>query len=114
VPHHTPSAANSNTHDDCSTTPQHPQRQARLRRARQTPHSPEPQGSNRWIEAKANREWWVEKLAKNVKRDQETNLTLQAAGWKVIRVWEHEDLAVAADRIEREVRLRKHTHSRPA
>jgi DNA mismatch endonuclease (patch repair protein) len=63
---------------------------------------------------KTNREWWVEKLAKNVKRDQETNLTLQGAGWKVIRIWEHEDLAEAADRIEREVRLRTRSHSQPA
>ncbi|MEU9054174.1 very short patch repair endonuclease [Streptomyces sp. NPDC048384] len=39
---------------------------------------------------KANAEWWREKLAKNVARDSETTRHLEAAGWTVLRFWEHE------------------------
>lgn len=52
---------------------------------------------------KANREWWDDKLARNVARDRDTNARLQEEGWKVIRVWEHEDPIEAADRVERAV-----------
>lgn len=48
---------------------------------------------------KANREWWVEKLETNVRRDRDTDSRLAAAGWMVVRVWEHEPVDVAADRI---------------
>lgn len=47
----------------------------------------------------ANREWWAAKLARNVERDEETNRLLAAAGWTVVRVWEHEDASMAADRV---------------
>lgn len=53
---------------------------------------------------KANREWWVAKLAANVARDRDTEARLSALGWHVVRVWEHEVAADAADRVEREVR----------
>jgi len=53
---------------------------------------------------KSNHDWWREKLESNVRRDRETNETLRAAGWSVIRVWEHEDPVCAADRIESSVR----------
>ena len=49
---------------------------------------------------KANREWWVAKLRANVERDRDTDARLAAAGWEVVRVWEHEVPAEAADRIE--------------
>lgn len=39
----------------------------------------------------ANREWWEEKLAANVERDRRHNAELEAAGWVVLRFWEHED-----------------------
>jgi DNA mismatch endonuclease, patch repair protein len=45
---------------------------------------------------KANREWWREKLATNVRRDRDTDDLLVAAGWQVVRVWEHEDMTMAA------------------
>lgn len=53
---------------------------------------------------KANSEWWREKLDANVRRDRDTDRRLADAGWTVIRIWEHEDAAVAADRIESAVR----------
>ncbi|MBF6160383.1 DNA mismatch endonuclease Vsr [Nocardia cyriacigeorgica] len=48
---------------------------------------------------KNNAEWWAEKLAANVARDRATDAALAAAGWRVIRIWEHEDPVAAADRV---------------
>ncbi|MEV5898274.1 very short patch repair endonuclease [Nonomuraea fuscirosea] len=56
----------------------------------------------------ANETWWSEKLAKNMARDISTNEHLRQAGWRVIRIWEHEDPIEAVDRIVEEV-----TRSRP-
>ncbi|MGA6221837.1 very short patch repair endonuclease [Streptomyces umbrinus] len=39
---------------------------------------------------RANAEWWRNKLDKNMARDQETTEHLRAAGWTVLRYWEHE------------------------
>jgi DNA mismatch endonuclease, patch repair protein len=55
---------------------------------------------------KTNREWWLAKLEANVARDESTNAELERAGWTVVRVWEHEDTALAADRVEELVRGR--------
>ncbi len=49
---------------------------------------------------KANGEWWAAKLAGNVARDRDTDARLAAAGWTVVRVWEHESVQEAADRVE--------------
>ncbi|MET8990630.1 very short patch repair endonuclease [Nonomuraea wenchangensis] len=51
----------------------------------------------------ANDTWWSEKLAKNVARDIATNEHLHQAGWRVIRIWEHEDPSEAVERIVEEV-----------
>ena len=48
--------------------------------------------------------FWEEKLATNRSRDAQTNEALDAAGWTVIRIWEHEDMSEAADKIEAAVR----------
>lgn len=48
---------------------------------------------------KANREWWIEKLAANVRRDRDTDERLEAAGWTPYRVWEHDDPEQAAREI---------------
>ena len=53
---------------------------------------------------KANRDWWLTKLEANERRDRASDLQLAALGWTVIRVWEHEDVGEAADRIEAVVR----------
>ena len=47
----------------------------------------------------ANREWWRAKLELNVARDRRNEQALAGAGWHVIRVWEHEPINAAADRI---------------
>ena len=55
----------------------------------------------------ANREWWWEKLARNVARDRDTDSKLRAAGWRVVRIWEHESTFSAANRVEKAVRGRQ-------
>lgn len=55
---------------------------------------------------KANRDWWVAKLAANEARDRATDAQLEGAGWKVLRFWEHEDPVVVGDAIEATVRSR--------
>jgi DNA mismatch endonuclease (patch repair protein) len=47
----------------------------------------------------ANSTYWRVKLDRNVARDQRNDAALAAAGWLVVRVWEHDDPQVAADRI---------------
>ncbi|MFI6626164.1 very short patch repair endonuclease [Streptomyces sp. NPDC050528] len=39
---------------------------------------------------KSNAEWWRQKLDRNMTRDAETTEHLMAAGWEVLRFWEHE------------------------
>lgn len=39
---------------------------------------------------KNNREFWEEKLQGNKERDKHVSKILKKAGWKVVRVWEHE------------------------
>lgn len=49
---------------------------------------------------KRNTDYWVPKLAANVERDRRVDRALRAAGWFVVRIWEHEDPSSAAERIE--------------
>ncbi len=39
---------------------------------------------------RSNRAYWLPKLNKNVKRDKKKAARLKAAGWEVIRFWEHD------------------------
>ena len=55
---------------------------------------------------KTNAGWWRRKLDTNVERDRTTDTALAEAGWTVIRIWEHEDPTIAADRVEAIVRSR--------
>lgn len=58
-------------------------------------------------EPKKNGTWWAAKLARNVERDQETDVYLRDLGWTVLRIWEHEDPGCAAERVEAAVRSRR-------
>lgn len=53
---------------------------------------------------KRNAAWWATKLERNVERDRETDFHLAELGWRVVRIWEHEDPECAADRVEAAVR----------
>ena len=48
---------------------------------------------------RANRAWWLAKLAANERRDRDTDRCLTEAGWTVSRFWEHEDPLEVAQRI---------------
>ena len=48
---------------------------------------------------KANAEWWRLKLESVVARDADTERQLLAAGWLPVVVWQHEDMADAAERV---------------
>ena len=50
-------------------------------------------------QAKANAEFWRSKIKRNQERDADTTKRLEEAGWKVIRVWEHEDAFEASEKI---------------
>jgi DNA mismatch endonuclease (patch repair protein) len=56
---------------------------------------------------KANAQWWEAKLLRNQERDRDTDRRLREAGYRVVRVWEHEDPDRAAAKIERLVRSRR-------
>lgn len=53
---------------------------------------------------RTNSDYWAPKLRRNVERDRETDRLADAAGWSVVRVWEHEDPADAVQRIARIMR----------
>lgn len=46
-----------------------------------------------------NGDFWRRKLDANVERDHRVDAALAAAGWTVVRVWEHEPPQAAADRV---------------
>jgi len=53
---------------------------------------------------RSNEAFWLQKLTRNQERDAATNAALTEAGWTVVRIWEHEEIAEAADRVEVAVR----------
>jgi len=48
---------------------------------------------------RSNRDYWLEKAEYNRARDRNTDATLSADGWFVVRIWEHEAPTDAASRI---------------
>nr|WP_079063126.1 very short patch repair endonuclease [Peterkaempfera griseoplana] len=56
---------------------------------------------------KSNAEWWRAKLERNVTRDRETSEHLAAAGWAVLRFWEHEAPEEVASRVSDAVQRRR-------
>ena len=43
-----------------------------------------------YVRPRQNRKFWDAKFATNNERDRKVNKALKAAGWKVLRIWEHE------------------------
>jgi DNA mismatch endonuclease (patch repair protein) len=54
-----------------------------------------------------NVDWWRAKIARTRARDAHTDELLRAAGWESFRVWEHEDMGEAAERLAELVRDRR-------
>ena len=49
---------------------------------------------------KANQQYWAQKLSRNVERDALNTTLLVDAGWIVVRVWEHEAVDTAVERVQ--------------
>lgn len=56
---------------------------------------------------RSNRSFWEEKLRRNSERDRRQDAALEADGWQVIRVWEHDEPERAAHWIAEAVRAGK-------
>ena len=54
-----------------------------------------------------NQEFWANKIADNIARDNKGDALLSEAGWLVIVVWEHDDMPTAAQGIAQIVRERR-------
>jgi DNA mismatch endonuclease (patch repair protein) len=48
---------------------------------------------------KTNTWYWPAKIQRNRARDDDTDLRLAAAGWRVVRIWEHESPETGVERI---------------
>ncbi|WP_436502184.1 very short patch repair endonuclease [Actinokineospora sp. HUAS TT18] len=55
---------------------------------------------------RANADFWRLKIETNRGRDRDTDAVFAAAGWLVVRVWEHEDPITAAARVSAAVAAR--------
>jgi DNA mismatch endonuclease (patch repair protein) len=58
------------------------------------------------VRPRTNADYWSAKLDRNRARDAETDADLEAIGWLVMRVWEHEPPHDAAQRVAIAVRDR--------
>jgi len=64
---------------------------------------------NRKNDIRSNRDFWIPKIERNMKRDIEVNEALEAQGWVVLRFWGRDiekNLSECADKIEETVRSR--------
>lgn len=57
--------------------------------------------------SKSNVDYWAPKPERNRRRDAEVDEVLAAAGWSVLRAWEHEEVSAVAGAIEDELRQRR-------
>ena len=46
-----------------------------------------------------NRDYWEAKIGRNRERDDQVTAALEAAGWRVVRIWEHEPIEQAVARV---------------
>jgi DNA mismatch endonuclease (patch repair protein) len=56
---------------------------------------------------RANADYWLAKIARNVARDERQTAALELAGWTVVRVWEHVPPAAAADIVVEALQVRR-------
>ncbi|MFE2639975.1 very short patch repair endonuclease [Streptomyces scopuliridis] len=60
-----------------------------------------------YVPPRTNSGYWSEKVARNIARDRDTDQRLNAAGWLVIRFWEHQSSDACALAIVDTVRKRR-------
>ncbi|MEV6119931.1 very short patch repair endonuclease [Streptomyces sp. NPDC052077] len=61
-----------------------------------------------YVSPRTNAVYWSDKVGRNMARDLDTNERLQAAGWTVLRFWEHQAAEECAEEITSTVtRLRQ-------
>ncbi|MEH0521944.1 very short patch repair endonuclease [Streptomyces stelliscabiei] len=61
-----------------------------------------------YVPPKTNQGYWSDKVARNMLRDRDTDEQLRAAGWTVLRFWEHDPAEDCAIKIASEIcRLRE-------
>jgi DNA mismatch endonuclease (patch repair protein) len=51
-----------------------------------------------------NAAFWSTKIASNIERDEAKRAALEAEGWSLIVVWEHDDVAEAVERVKAAIR----------
>jgi DNA mismatch endonuclease (patch repair protein) len=56
---------------------------------------------------RSNADYWHPKLQRNRERDEATDRALEAAGWRSVRVWEHDPPTTAVERVQREIEGRR-------
>ena len=64
-----------------------------------------------------NRDYWIPKIERTIKRDQETNHALAELGWVVLRFWEKQikkDMQTCVDTILKALDEQKHKSKSPA
>ena len=49
-----------------------------------------------YVRPRSREEFWIGKLRQNIERDRRQTSALEAAGWRVLRVWEHDVVHSAA------------------
>lgn len=61
---------------------------------------------------RTNADYWTEKIARNIRRDQEAVRLFGESGWMLLVVWEHEPASQAAARVATVVRSRRAGNTR--
>jgi DNA mismatch endonuclease, patch repair protein len=65
--------------------------------------------SEHFVLPKTNTEYWRTKIERNMERDGDTDAQLRAAGWTVLRFWEHEQADLCASVVCSTVAARRGT-----
>lgn len=64
-----------------------------------------------YVPPSSNTDYWLPKISRNQERDRETTTALEAAGWLVLRYWEHQPAAVIVHEIAANVAARRNART---